>query len=319
MQARISPDLDQARLLLEKGELVAIPTETVYGLAGNGLDENAVARIFAVKNRPYFDPLILHIGLLDQLEDLVELVPHSLDMLSRVCWPGPLTLLLPRTPKIPDLVTSGLPRVAVRMPAHPIALDLLRGLDFPLAAPSANPFGYISPTRPEHVARQLGEQISFILDGGVCQVGIESTIIGLEGEDLVIYRPGGLTPERLCELFPGKVRYAYPEGTSQAPGNLPSHYAPRKTLYLVSKYDFKNPPVPGKAALLCFKEEWENWDNAIQWVLSPVGDMEEAARRLFSCLREMDESDADYIAAEILPDLGLGIAVNDRLRRAAKK
>jgi L-threonylcarbamoyladenylate synthase len=190
--AEIGRDIEKAKSLLMQGDLVAIPTETVYGLAGNALDPEAVALIFETKNRPSFDPLILHTSSIGRVEDFVSSFPEKLKILAESFWPGPLTLLLPRKSVVPDLVTSGLDRVAVRVPKHPLTLALLESLDFPLAAPSANPFGYISPTRPEHVEAQLGEKIPYILDGEACDVGLESTIVGLEEDEIVIYRLGGL-------------------------------------------------------------------------------------------------------------------------------
>ena len=183
--AEVGVDIERAAAFLSKGQLVAIPTETVYGLAGNALDVKAVSSIFETKNRPSFDPLILHVASLEQISPFVSEFPEKLKRLAEAFWPGPLTVLLARKASVPDLVTSGLDRVAVRVPNHPLTLALLVQLDFPLAAPSANPFGYISPTQAGHVDAQLGTQIPYILDGGVCAVGLESTIVGMEGEQVV--------------------------------------------------------------------------------------------------------------------------------------
>jgi L-threonylcarbamoyladenylate synthase len=190
--AQIETDIEKAKALLESGELVAIPTETVYGLAGNALNPDAVAKIFSVKNRPSFDPLIIHTDSLEKVRKFTLDIPAPLDRLAAHFWPGPLTLLLPKKPIVPDLVTSGLDTVAVRIPQHTLTLSLLEALDFPLAAPSANPFGYISPTTAAHVQDQLGDKIPYILDGGPSQVGLESTIVGLENGEVVVYRLGGL-------------------------------------------------------------------------------------------------------------------------------
>jgi L-threonylcarbamoyladenylate synthase len=189
--AEVGVDIERAAAFLRKGQLVAIPTETVYGLAGNALDLKSVSSIFETKNRPSFDPLILHVASLEQVSPFVSEFPEKLKCLAEAFWPGPLTVLLPRKASVPDLVTSGLDRVAVRVPNHPLTLALLAQLDFPLAAPSANPFGYISPTQAAHVAAQLGSQVPYILDGGACAVGLESTIVGMEVEQVVIYRLGG--------------------------------------------------------------------------------------------------------------------------------
>src|SRR6478735_1162446 len=191
--AEIGKDIVLAKQLLENGDLVAIPTETVYGLAGNALSATSVAKIFSTKNRPQFDPLIVHVPSLEKAKDYVSEVPDFAKALTEKFWPGPLTLLLKKKTVIPDLVTSGLDTVGIRCPDHSLTRDLLTSLDFPLAAPSANPFGYVSPTEPSHVNEQLGQKIKYILDGGVCPVGIESTIVGFENEGPVVYRLGGLS------------------------------------------------------------------------------------------------------------------------------
>ena len=188
--AEIGKDIEKSAALLASGELVAIPTETVYGLAGNALDEKAVVQIFKSKNRPRFDPLIVHVAGIDQVYNYVESIPEELKALAEAFWPGPLTLLLTKKSIIPDLVTSGLGKVGVRVPNHALTLSLLERLDFPLAAPSANPFGYISPTSASHVQDHLGDKLAYILDGGHCEVGLESTIVGMEEGQVIIYRLG---------------------------------------------------------------------------------------------------------------------------------
>ncbi len=230
--AEIGTSIEIAKQLLEKGELVAIPTETVYGLAGNALNEMAVLEIFKVKNRPQFDPLIVHVASLMKAKELVIDFPEKAEKLAAQYWPGPLTLLLKKKHHIPDLVTSGLDTVGVRCPNHELTRSLLSELPFPLAAPSANPFGYISPTRPEHVNEQLGDKIKYILDGGECTVGIESTIVGFENDQPVVYRLGGLIIEQI-ESAIGKVSVALNTSSNpQAPGQLKSHYAPKKKMML---------------------------------------------------------------------------------------
>src|SRR5688572_28570624 len=203
--AVIGKDINKAKSLLENGELVAIPTETVYGLAGNALRSSSVTKIFDVKNRPQFDPLIVHVPDMEHAERYATQIPKQAKVLASHFWPGPLTLLLKRKSTIPDLVTSGLDTVGIRCPNHPLTRELLTSLPFPLAAPSANPFGYVSPTRPEHVQDQLGDKIPYILDGGVCPVGIESTIVGFENDIPIVHRLGGLTLEKI-ESIVGKVR-----------------------------------------------------------------------------------------------------------------
>lgn len=317
--AQLGTNIDQARAFLTQGQLVGIPTETVYGLAGNALDPQAVASIFSTKNRPTFDPLILHVASLVQAAPFVTEIPEKLQRLAEKFWPGPLTLLLQRTPIVPDLVTSGLDRVAVRVPNHPLTLALLEHLDFPLAAPSANPFGYISPTQASHVAAQLGGQIPYILDGGACAVGLESTIVGLEGEDVVVYRLGGLDLKDI-EALVGPVRIqAHSSSNPSAPGQLASHYSPRKPFVLgnlpqlIAQLNSEGKDF----GVLSFSSFFPEIAKDKQVALSSSSNLEEAAQRLFMAMRVLDDSSVTLILAEELPEQGLGRAINDRLRRAA--
>ena len=315
-------NLSAAKKALEAGQLVAIPTETVYGLAANALNEEAVLEIFRVKNRPAFDPLIVHVASWEQARSLTQgVAPEVLaqaERLAKAHWPGPLTLLLQKSPEIPDLVTSGLPRVALRVPAHPLTLELLQMLDFPLAAPSANPFGYISPTRTEHVQRQLGDRIAGILDGGACRVGVESTILGFEQGRPVIYRKGGLSVEVIETLIgPVEVR-AQSSSKPATPGMLKSHYAPRTPLVLGDLRELAQKYSGQRAGVLAFRQMLPGLPESRQRLLSPKGDLAEAAQRLFAAMHELDAMGLDVILAELLPEEGLGRAVNDRLRRASK-
>jgi L-threonylcarbamoyladenylate synthase len=306
-----------ARNLLQQGQLVAIPTETVYGLAANALNADAVANIFRVKNRPSFDPLIVHVPSLEAARPYVLQLPDAALRLASAFMPGPLTLLLPRSPLIPDLVTSGLERVAIRVPAHPLCLELLQTLDFPLAAPSANPFGYISPTSPEHVAAQLGEQIPYILDGGPCQVGVESTIVGFENDIPTVYRKGGLSLETLEALAgPLQVR-EHSSSNPAAPGMLHTHYAPRTPIVLGQLERLLEQHAGKRLGLLSFSRAYPQVPEARQVQLSPGADYNEAARNLFAAMRQLDSLQLDLIVAELLPEVQLGRAINDRLRRAA--
>ncbi len=315
--AEIGNSILKAKQLLEQGELVAIPTETVYGLAGNALSEKSILKIFKVKNRPQFDPLIVHVASLDQAKTLTENFPEQANQLANTFWPGPLTLLLKRKPIIPYLVTSGLDTVGIRCPNHDITRSLLQQLSFPLAAPSANPFGYISPTRPEHVNEQLGDRIHYILDGGECPVGIESTIVGFENEHPVIYRLGGLSLEKI-ESVVGKVSVQLNTSSNPlAPGQLKSHYAPKKKLKLGNLEGLIHTYGKQQVGLLVFQRQQPDIEPRYQKILSPEGNLEEAAQRLFASLRTLDKMDIDLILAEEVPDLGLGKAINDRLRRAA--
>ena len=302
-----------AARLLEQGELVAIPTETVYGLAANALDADAVARIFIAKNRPTFDPLIVHIAEPENINDYVTTVPQAATVLASAFWPGPLTLLLPRKALIPDLVTSGLERVGLRCPDHALTRKLLRRLTFPLAAPSANPFGYISPTTATHVNDQLGTKVSYILDGGPCRIGLESTIVGFEDGETVVYRLGGIAVKAIADAV-GPVRLAVSKSADpQAPGQLSSHYAPHTRVVL--GLPASTPAEPAQAfGVLSFSR---NHGFRHELVLSPEGDTAVAAQRLFSCLRELDAKGLDVIHAELAPDHGLGPAINDRLIRAS--
>lgn len=319
--AQIGKDIDLAKSFLEEGQLVGIPTETVYGLAGNALNPESVALIFETKNRPAFDPLILHTSSMDRVGDFVTEFPEKLLTLAEHIWPGPLTLLLPRKSIVPDLVTSGLERVAVRVPKHPLTLALLETLDFPLAAPSANPFGYISPTSPAHVNAQLGEKISYILDGGSCEVGLESTIVGMEGNEIVIYRLGGLEIAEIERLVgPVKIK-AHSSSNPQAPGLLESHYSPRKPFVLGSLKDLIAEHLEKKTdfAVLSFSDFYPEVSAENQIALSPNKNLHEAAKNLFAAMRKLDEGKSDLILAELLPEEGLGGAINDRLKRAAVK
>jgi L-threonylcarbamoyladenylate synthase len=315
--AETGRNIEIAKQLLEKGELVAIPTETVYGLAANALDEAAVLKIFKVKDRPQFDPLIVHVANLAKAKELVESFPEKAEKLATQCWPGPLTLLLKKKPHIPDLVTAGLDSVGIRCPDHALTLSLLQQLSFPLAAPSANPFGYISPTKPEHVNEQLGDRIEYILDGGECHVGIESTIVGFENNLPVIYRLGGLSLEKI-ESIAGKVSLQLNTSSNPlAPGQLKSHYAPKKKLKLGQLEELTKAYGNLRIAVLSFQKKITGVDPDNQLILSEEGNIEEAAQRLFACLRALDKKDVDIILAEEVPDVGLGKAINDRLRRAA--
>ena len=305
-------DIDKAADFLHHNEVIGIPTETVYGLAGNAFSEDAVLKIFEVKQRPHFDPLIVHTYSLKSVESFVKHIPEAPVRLFNKFSPGPITLLLPKNDKIPDLVTSGLENVAVRIPNHPLTLSLLKKLPFPLAAPSANPFGYISPTSAQHVEKQLGDKIPYILDGGECEVGIESTIVGFENGKTIVYRLGGLSVDDL-ENVCGKVEVRQSSSKPAAPGMLESHYAPRKPMYigtiemLLAKHKDK------KVAILSFSKIYEAY-RCLN--LSPKGDMKEACKNIFKYMRLLDESDCEIIIAEFVPDVGLGKAINDRLKRA---
>lgn len=308
-----------AELLLQGG-LVAIPTETVYGLAANALNEKAVARVFEVKERPFFDPLIVHVKDKEAAKKYAEFNDPRLTKLAKMYWPGPLTLLLPKKDIIPDLITAGLNRVAVRVPDNDITLDLLKKAGIPLAAPSANPFGYVSPTSPEHVNKQLGRKIDYILDGGVCRVGLESTIVGEENGQIMVYRLGGLTIEEI-EKVVGKVELKITYSSNpKMPGQLKSHYAPKKPLIIGDIQQLLEANANKRIALIGFGEQPYNANENLEvFNLSESGYIREAALNLFKVLRLADESDAEIVVTSYLPEEGLGLAINDRLTRAAAK
>lgn len=312
----IGKNLEKAQELLEAGELVALPTETVYGLAANALDTEAVLKIFEVKQRPSFDPLIVHLSGLDQLDKYASRIPEKALKLAEKFWPGPLTLVLPKKNIVPDLVSSGLDTVALRVPRQKLTLELLNALDFPLAAPSANPFGYISPTRPQHVADQLGDLIPYILDGGPSEIGLESTIISFEGASAKILRFGGLSPEDLEDTIGALTIQPHSSSRPLAPGMLSSHYAPRKPLTIIRERS-EIPLNKEKVGALFFSEKWELIKDENQFILSQNRDSKEAARHLFAALRYLDGLDIEKIYVELVPPEGLGRAINDRLRRAA--
>ncbi|MBK6902587.1 MAG: threonylcarbamoyl-AMP synthase [Saprospirales bacterium] len=313
----IGKDLNLAKSLLERGKLVAIPTETVYGLAANAFDEKAVSEIFRVKNRPSFDPLIVHVGRWEQVFDFVKEIPEQAQKLASLFMPGPLTLVLPKTERLPDIVTAGSPQVAVRIPNHPLTQELLHSIGFPLAAPSANPFGYISPTTAQHVADQLEDQVPYILDGGPCTVGIESTIIGFEDGAPTVYRKGGLTIESIESVIGPVAIKTYNYDHPLAPGMLQSHYAPKIPLKIGQLPELLSDFNPNRIGLLVFRRPVAGIPEKQQVVLSKNGDFAEAARNLFAGLRYLDGLDLDLILAEPVPEMGLGRAINDRLKRAA--
>ncbi|GAB1432177.1 L-threonylcarbamoyladenylate synthase [Spirochaetota bacterium] len=319
-------DLDRAAQAIQKGLLVVIPTETVYGLGANLWNRHALARVFEAKKRPSFDPLIVHIAKIGDMAEIADTsVPHALRLAERF-WPGPLTMVLPKKEKVPELATSGLPTVAVRCPAHPVAMEIIRRSGVPVAAPSANPFGYLSPTRAEHVIAQLGDKVDFIVDGGRCKLGVESTVLDLSVNPPVVLRPGGLPVELLAELIPDIQVFGRSASSPKAPGQLPSHYAPRKALYLIPQglVSEAGPRPATNSAILCFGQESCHkakqtglWAKVLD--MSPGMDSVEAASVLFEYMHELDSRDYTEIWAELLPENGLGRAVNDRLYKASFK
>jgi L-threonylcarbamoyladenylate synthase len=312
----IGTEIEKARDLLLRNEVVAIPTETVYGLAGNALSEIAVSKIFEAKNRPHFDPLIVHVSAVSEVSNYVEEVPELAFNLMEHFWPGALTVLLPKKSCIPDLTTSGLQEVGIRIPNHAVTLELLRSLPVPLAAPSANPFGYISPTSAAHVADQLGERIPYILDGGSCSVGIESTVLRVQHNEIEILRLGGISVEDLQRFTSNIHIQQHSSSSPAAPGMLTSHYAPRKPVFVGNIQELMHSLASQKIGVLSFKEDYQI---EAQRILSKSGSFTEAASNLFAFLRELDQLDIDVILAEFLPNENLGRAINDKLKRASAK
>lgn len=301
--------------ILRDGGLVAFPTETVYGLGADAFNQSAVARIFSVKKRPRFDPLIVHIASMEQLEQVAAGVPDTARRLIEAFWPGPLTVIVKKNRGISDLVTAGLPGVGVRMPGNAIARELIRAADTPISAPSANSFGSISPTCAEHVWADLGDTVDYIIDGGPCEVGVESTIVSCMDSRPVLLRPGGIALEDI-ERRIGEVRIPdRHELTRAAPGRSSRHYAPATPVVLV---DTCQPPSPEKriGLLTLQKSPVEDAFYRVE-TLSESGDLSEAACNLFSALKRLDASGVDAIVATRVPDIGLGRAINDRLMRAA--
>ncbi len=318
--APISKDIQKASEILKHDELVAIPTETVYGLAGNGLSETAVKKIFELKQRPLFNPLILHTYSLEQIERFVSYIPEKAQKLAQTFWPGSLTLVLDKKDTVPDIITAGKDTVAVRIPDHPLTLELLKTLDFPLAAPSANPFGCISPTQAEHVTSYFPEGLQLVLDGGACKNGIESTIVGFEGDEPIIYRLGSIATEDIINTIGGVTVINKNEDNPEAPGMLSRHYAPETTTYLVDDIQSFITSHPNKKiGAITFHQHIDLPNIQSLAILSPKKDLKEAASNLYATMHKLDQLDLDIIVAERFPEQGLGKSINDRLDRATKK
>lgn len=308
--------IEKAAALLARGEPVALPAETVYGLAAHALSPAAAARVFEVKERPRFDPLIVHLPSPGWLEELTTVAGDPLlRALVERFWPGPLTLVLPRRETVPEIVAAGLPTVAVRMSAHPVFQAVLRRFAQPVAAPSANRFGRISPTTAAHVLSELGGRIPLVLDGGPARLGVESTVVALAEGRLRILRQGPVTAEELAAFAPVSVGTG---GTLEAPGQLKSHYAPGTPLALLgSAGESDHWSGPGRAGLLAWNRTARPAAFTAMEVLSPHGDLREAAANLFAALRRLDELGLERILAEPVPEQGLGAAIMDRLRKAS--
>jgi len=314
----ISTDIYKAAHFLNNDEIVAIPTETVYGLAANIYSEKAIHAIFELKNRPLVNPLIVHIGSIQDINKVAEEVPEMAEKLMKRFWPGPLTLVLKKTAAVPNSITAGKNTVAVRMPNHPLTLKLLNLLPFPLAAPSANPSGSISPTTASHVDHYFKEKLPIILNGGTCEMGIESTIIGFENDVVVVYRLGSIAIEDIeNEIGPITIKN-FEEQHPNAPGMMARHYAPNtKTILTSNVVDAIDEHHSKRIGVLLFNVDLNNQHVSYQEILSKKGDLKEAAANLYAALHRLDKLELDILIVEEFPNNQLGRSINDRLKRAA--
>ena len=316
----ITTDLNLAIKALTSNEIVAMPTETVYGLAGNAYSEVAVEKIYSLKNRPHYNPLIVHIKSAEFLPNVACEIPEIAKKLAEEFWPGPLTLVLKKQSIIPDIVTAGKDTVAIRVPNHPVALNLLQKLDFPLAAPSANPFGSISPTTAQHVHNFFQDTLEVVLEGGECERGIESTIIGFENNQPIIYRLGSLSVESIENKIGKLLSKTNDDKAPIAPGMLSRHYAPQTDTFLTNDIEtFISNNPDKKIGVLVFQHPVKNSQILQQEVLSKAGNLEEAAKNLYAAMHRLDSLQLDLIIAEFFPETGLGKTINDKLQRANKK
>lgn len=313
--------IEAAVTTLKNNEIIGLPTETVYGLAGNAYSEVAVQKIFALKKRPHFNPLIVHIKSAALLTSVAKNIPLVALQLADAFWPGPLTLVLEKQDHIPDIVTGGKNTVGVRVPNHPLALELMEQLDFPLAAPSANPFGSISPTTAKHVADYFKNELDIILDGGSCDKGIESTIVGFENGQAVLYRQGSTKVEDIEKITgPLQLRMHANNESVMAPGMLSKHYAPSTTTILTDDIASEIEKHAGKriGILQLSPTPLPSFIIALE-TLSQNENLEEAAKNLYAAMHRLDHQHLDLIVVQKMPAVGMGLAINDKLERAATK
>ena len=314
---KIGKDLNYAVKILMGGGIVGIPTETVYGLACNALNEEAVSKVFKIKKRPKNDPLICHTDSIKKIKNFVINFPKDAETIGEKFWPGPITILLKKNNLIPDITTSNSDYVAFRIPDNKFTLNILKELDFPLAAPSANKFEYISPTHPDHVNLNFKEgEIDYILDDGNCSIGIESTIVSFENNELIIHRLGGVTYE---EIKKNIGRCSIKESKKNMPGQFKKHYSPNKKVY-VGKInqlykEFKN----NKIGILCFDKKYDFIDEKYQILLTENSSLEEASKNFYSSLYTLDSlNDIDLILTSYLPNSSIGRSINDRIRKCSE-
>jgi L-threonylcarbamoyladenylate synthase len=311
-------NIEKAAEIIKTGGLVAFPTETVYGLGADGFNPLAVAKIFEVKNRPDFNPLILHVSDSETIEKITTCRSQKVFDLIEKFMPGPVTLVLPKREIVPDIVTSGKPSVGVRMPSNEVASEFIKTCGTPIAAPSANMFGMLSPTKAEHVEKQLGDKIEMILDGGECNVGVESTIIEFADGKFFVLRYGGLPAEEIETFLGEKLTLKRNELSPNSPGQLKSHYAPHVPIYFIDEVDIEK-TKSDRAGLLVFKENRFGDKFRSVKVLSPSGDLREASANLFKFLHEFENENVEFILAEKVPEHGLGLAIIDRLSKAVNR
>lgn len=314
----VGTDIYEAVRLIREGDVVAIPTETVYGLAADAENEKAIERVFAIKGRPRKNPLIVHLAEGMPLSNWVSEIPDKAELLMKAFWPGPLTLVLPRAQAVSSMITSGRDTVAIRIPAHRMTRELLRAFGGALVAPSANPSNYISPTTAEHVSAQLGKQIPYVLDGGPCMKGLESTIIAFPDGIPTLLRYGSISKEEIEAVIGPLATYTQSSDIPAAPGMMKKHYSPRTPLLLVDDIVDAIENAQGAIGILCHSpKEFADSKVLFKETLSRIGDIQEAAKELYSAMHRLDRRGLDVILAERFPDEGLGKAINDRLERAA--
>ena len=308
-------NIDYAAKVLNDDGIVVIPTETVYGLAGNALKKNSVNKIYSIKKRPKNDPLICHADSLDKIKKYVNDIPEEAYALADKFWPGPMTIIFEKKNIIPDLTTSNLNTVAFRIPDKTITLKLLENLNYPLAAPSANIFGYISPTKTEHIHKNFNKGIDYLLEGGNCKLGLESTIIGFKDDKIIVYRLGSLVLNELKKI--GRVKVLY--NNYNYPGSFKNHYSPRKKLYLGNIKNLCKIHKDKKIGILCYDKKYEEVKYENQIILSDKSSLEEASKNLYSALYKLDNMKSiDIIISSLLPNNLIGRTINDRLTKSAE-
>lgn len=313
-----SENILKAAESLRNGNIAAFPTETVYGLGADAFNPKAVAKVFAIKERPEFNPLILHINSIEQIKLVADCSNQFFEKIIHSFWPGPLTVVIPKKEIVPSIVTAGHPTVALRMPSNNVALELIQRLGNPIAAPSANIFGRLSPTTADHVEEQLGNRIDIILDDGPSEVGVESTIIELTDEKVFLLRHGGIPIEEVEAIIGEKIERKFFEESPSSPGQLKSHYSPNKPMYFIDDAD--NLDISGKKIGGLFKSEIDtNYDFTSAKILSNEADPNEAAANLFIFLHEFEHEDIDLILCERISDAGLWQAIMDRLEKGISK